>query len=110
MKQFTMTEQHLTLLRNAYIEWSRCEWGAPAVDPKRPYGNGDLVQSIMELLGETGKACPHCGEALDKADDEHYRKLHRETQQALQVVLQTGSFVVGEYEASEYGIDWKLML
>lgn len=33
---FTLTDEHLTLLRAAYIGWEDCEFGAPAIDCKRP--------------------------------------------------------------------------
>lgn len=108
MKRFTMTEQHLTLLRHAYVRWWDAEWGAPCIDPKRPYGNGDMIQSIMKLVGEIDNACPHCHEPLDEADGKRYVQLHKETTTALQIILTTGSFVAGEYECSAYGIDWKL--
>jgi len=33
--EFQLTEQHVTLLRNAYVNWDDCEFGAPAINCKR---------------------------------------------------------------------------
>lgn len=44
------TADHLTLLRRAWWDWYDCEYGAPAIDPKRPYGNSDVDGDLAELL------------------------------------------------------------
>lgn len=44
------TLDHLTLLREAVWEWSDCEYGAPAIDPKRPFGSSNVEDSLAELL------------------------------------------------------------
>ena len=31
-KRFTLTEEHLKLLRHANVRWDDCEFGAPAID------------------------------------------------------------------------------
>ena len=49
--EFTVTEEHLKLLRRAYVGWDPCEFGAPAIDCKRPYGNSDVISDIGEILG-----------------------------------------------------------
>lgn len=108
MKRFTVKPEHVALLRRAYVGWDECEFGAPAIDPKRPYGNSDVLRDIREVLGREEAECPHCGEALSLPDDEdELTKLHRETETALQIVLATGSFEPGVYEASDYGTDWR---
>jgi hypothetical protein len=35
LETFELCEEHLKLLRSAYVEWSNAETGAPAIDPKR---------------------------------------------------------------------------
>ena len=109
-KSFTMTEHHLKLLRNANVVWWCAEWGAPCIDPKRPYGNGDMLFDIATLLGELDRTCPHCHEFLNDTDSERHQKLHTETQTALQIVLRTGEFVPGTYVASKYDTDWRRIL
>lgn len=91
MSTFTVTEQHLTLLRNAYVDWDDCEFGAPCIDPKWPYGGSDGVDDIAEILGERVQAPPEWNEATgDWVDNNQYERLtrlHRETETALQIVL-----------------------
>jgi hypothetical protein len=107
-QRFTVTDAHLTLLRAAYVRWEDIETGAPAIDGKRPYGNGDVPRDMAELLGvepagdEYGDA-----EELSRDQREELLRLHRETETALQIVLVTGAFEAGEYEASPYRIDWR---
>ena len=108
--EFTLTEQHIKLLTSMYVGWQHCEHGAPEIDPKRPYGNGDVVNDIAELLGIEAY---RLNEDDSQYDEELYDKLdalHRETETALQVVLATGTFTPGNYTRSEYRADWKLVL
>ncbi len=90
---FTLTEQHLVLLRAMCIGWQDAEYGAPEVDPKRPYGNSGVEADLAELLP---------GLDLDTL-----RRLHRETATALQIILVTGAFVPGEYQKPKYTKDWQ---
>jgi len=39
------------LLRSANLSWDDCEYGAPQIDPKRPYGNSNVPDDIREKLG-----------------------------------------------------------
>lgn len=103
-----------------YVGWQRCEFGAPEIDPKRPYGNSDVYQDMVEIIG------------LEKIEDEKYRfrldhrkwtlygeneynlefpddltealdKLHLDMQTALQIVLCTQMFKTGPYyKENEY--------
>lgn len=90
--QFTVTENHLKLLRSMYVGWQGCESGAPEIDPKRPYGNSDIEPDIHEILtGETEYD-------LTEQQRDKYQALHRETAAALQIVLSVGKFEPGIYE------------
>lgn len=105
--EFTVTEQHLALLRRAYVTWEYIEFGAPAIDGKRPYGNSDVLGDIAEILGE--------GPARDYSDDEvqdererwledneeRLAKIHGEVGIVLQIVLATGRFEPGDYVKGE---------
>ena len=102
MQRFELTPDHITLLRAAYVSWDDCEFGAPAIDPKRPYGNSSVVIDIAEMLG----IAPDDGETYSNATTDRLTTLHRETQTALQVVLATGSFEPGMYEAPPYSRRW----
>ena len=102
IKRFVLTEDHIKLLRHTYMMWWDCEYGAPAIDPKRPYGNSDVERDIHSLL--TGQE----PEELSSTERENYRRLHEETEVALEIILRTGSFVPGVYERVFYpNRDWK---
>lgn len=87
---FDLTEQHLKLFRRANVSWNDIEYGAPTIDGKRPYGNGDVPGDMRAILD------------LPDATDEELRSLHKEMEIALQIVLCTGSFTPGKYVAEKY--------
>lgn len=104
LMRFTLTADHLTLLRHSYTGWQYTEFGAVEVDPKRPYGNSDVLGDLYEIFGvDTGDDGP--------APEESKRllRLHRETQVALEIILQTGSFEPGEYVnvGRDYSPKWQ---
>jgi hypothetical protein len=106
--QFIMTADHLALLRKMYVGWQDVEFGAPEIDPKRPYGNKSVEIDIHEIL--TGESVGESGSQRDKLTaDEHerYQRLHRETETALQIVLIVGAFEVGSYACDAYHINWR---
>ena len=118
---FEVKEEHLKLLKNMCVGWQNCEFGAPEIDPKRPYGNSSVVQDIAETLGLKkikgnlskielfGKEYFVVEDEMEEELEEVLSKLHRETETVLQIVLNTGMFKAGKYELeNEYGIDWKL--
>lgn len=96
---FLLTPELITLLHNSYVrpELSDCEYGAAEIDGKRPYGNSDVEDDVLELLkwGEERK---------DEARD-----LHAKTPQALAVILSAKSFEPGSYfRSKESNWQWKL--
>lgn len=108
-KEFTVTEQHLKLLRAAYVRWGYTEFGAPAIDGKRPYGNSDVTLDIVEeLFADEAKARNQDMddyEAYDAYRDAHKEdltRLHAETGIALQIALRTGEFKAGRYVKRGY--------
>jgi hypothetical protein len=108
-KFFTLTEEHVKLLRRAYVNWDACEFGAPAIDPKRPYGNSDVLLDIAEILEEPLFEDAGGEKHLSAEQAERSERLHKETQMALAVILRTGSFEPGRYSAGEYTQDWERM-
>ena len=91
VEEFTLTEEHLVLLRAMF------ENGAPAVDPKRPYGNSHVPSDIRRLLGWP-KPAEGDEEAYAKSNEAAYA-IHRETEHALQIVLHHGP-IPGRYVLS----------
>jgi hypothetical protein len=99
LDEFRLTQEHVTLLQHMYVEWSDVEYGAPEIDPKRPYGNSDVVDDICQMLGlETMPDSENEGEfVFSHHARRHAASLHLETETALQIVLATGSFRLGLY-------------
>ena len=108
---FQLTEEHVKLMRQFNIRWNDDDYdGAPSVDGKRPFGNGDWENDVAEILGiEPIEHDDMEDETIyPRGTSERIQTLYREMDQALQVVLASGSFVVGRYEAEEYHNNWKL--
>ena len=129
MREFTIQPEHLKLLKAMNVVWNDCEFGAPEIDPKRPYGNSGVHQDMIEILGleevKDGIYKFRLGEQewllkgedkynlyLDGADEEklldELDKLHKEMQRVFTICLRNGEFKAGTYEAEEYSSNWKL--
>lgn len=99
--QFELTEAHLKLLGEFYIEWLgniNYGHGSPAVNQKRPYGNSFVLGDVHEIV--TGDKLK--GRSLTDEETQLYKKLHIETMVALQIVLSTQKFEVGIYQLQNY--------
>jgi hypothetical protein len=111
IRRFTLTEDHVKLLRRFYVGWQDCETGAPEIDPKRPYGNSSVAGDIHEILtGESVGMVDSKRDELTDDETERYMALHKETETALQIVLVTGKFLPGTYECDQYRRNWKMIL
>jgi hypothetical protein len=112
-RRFVLTAEHVAMLREMCVDWDDAEFGAPAVDPKRPYGNSDVLRDLYELL-EAGEWDDDRGMPASLTPREWAElatilgRLHAETETALQVVLDTGAFQPGVYTAPAYGGKWQL--
>lgn len=96
-REFTVTADHLRLLRRAYVWWDETEFGAPMIDAKRPYGNSNVFGDIAEILDvpESEWADEELNPSLDA--EWRFLRLHVETAIALQIALVTGEFRTGRY-------------
>ena len=96
-RRFTVTDEHLRLLRRAHVTWMDAEFGAPEIDCKRPYGNSDLYSDIAEILGipEDDWSDEDMG-VLPEAEW-RFLRLRVETAVVLQIALATGEFRPGRY-------------
>jgi len=119
---FEVKKEHLTLLKHMCVGWQNCEFGAPEIDPKRPYGNSNVIGDIIEIFGKEVKRGIFkiniegkeyyitIGEYSEDMDDleKILNKLHQETETVLQIILNTGMFKEGKYKLKhEYGCDWE---
>lgn len=96
-RKFVVTEDHLRLVRAMWIDWSDVEYGAPCVDPKRPYGNSDVEGDVAELLGWTVDG----EDGLTHGQREIAAQLHRDTQTVLQILVTLGACKPGTYVLRE---------
>lgn len=107
-KKFTLTENHIKLLRRMFVGWQDCEFGAPEIDPKKPYGNSSVTFDIAEIISEDIKFNEKEDDyILTEEQEKRLTKLHEETKYALQIVLNTGEFKTGNYISVDYGYSWK---
>ena len=110
MKEFTLTKSHIKLLSKMVVSWEDCEFGAPSINCKRPYGNSgsQIYIDMREILDLPVEVCPHCGEQLKEptTTDDDLLNLHKELEIALQIVLSTQSFEPGDYIADDYSRNW----
>jgi hypothetical protein len=98
-QRFVITADHLKLLRNLGFEYdASVEFGAPCVNPKRPYGNSDVYGDLREILNE-GRPEPY--------SDEDLLRLHKQMTTVLQIIARTGRVATGRYDARKYFNDWK---
>ena len=122
--EFTVTEDHLKLLRHARMYWQGGEGdGEPAIDWKRPYGNSNVPEDIAEILGVPDSDWEWIEERVTPvpgfpaAEPERFRQLrdgvedrllrvHVETGIALQIALVTGEFRPGRYRRADRR-DWR---
>jgi len=111
MKEFELKQVHLDLLKNMYVDWDDCEFGAPCINPKRPYGNSDVEDDIAEIIKFPKKGNWDFEEEMwnEEAQKKMF-KLHKEMQIVLQIVLRCQNFKLGKYrKKEEYGQDWILV-
>lgn len=93
-----ITESHLKLLKNMYVSWDNCEFGAPTINCKRPYGNSGVISDILDILD-----IPYDNENLNEALIDFAEKIHQDMEDVLQICLCLQTFEVGEYKkTNEY--------
>ncbi len=89
MSKFIITEDHVKLLGNAYIRWEDCEYGAPAMDFKRPYGNSDVEIDVANILGWEPEGDDGYEKCFSSDQRDAARSIHLEMEQVLQIVVKT---------------------
>ena len=102
---FTVKEQHIKLLKSAYVSWDGCEFGAPAIDCKRPYGNGNVIRDMVKIL--FGEMDEDTQEKLEENLEDFLINLHNELKDVLQIFLSTGEMKAGKYQKKDYTKDWE---
>src|SRR5689334_18404739 len=114
-KTFTVTEDHMKLLPHLWFEYDAyTEFGAPAVDPKRPYGNSDVYSDIAEHLGIKPELTEEQVDYGWHPDDAEFSKeqrdymfsVHRGMETVLNIMVRNNGVKPGRYKASPYSVNW----
>lgn len=108
MNRFTLTTQHIALLKRMCVEWQDDPYdGAPAINIKRPYGNSSVWQDVAEAIGLTPTKDDDGEEHWPEGTRKRCLTLHRQMETALQVCLTAQTFEPGEYVAEPYRGNWR---
>lgn len=115
MEIFELTKEHVELLSNAYVDWEHGECGAPAIDPKRPYGNGDMERDVCQILGwfDYDDASDAEQELFSEGGGKYEKlwkraeKIHLETETALQIILKFKTFKPGKFQRECSWEEWE---
>lgn len=100
--RLTITDEHLALMRRMYVTTYGIEYGAIAVDGKRPYGNGDVPDDIYEILGWEMPSDEDYGRRHVPYDDQRARSIHDQMEHVVQIALRHP----GEDIRVEWVNDW----
>lgn len=94
MERFTVTEEHLALLKH--------------YDPRRgDYGNTDWMRDVARILGWDLFEDQHGDKHLSKPQAVKAAQLHiQEIRVALECCLRVGAFEAGDYVREDFG-DWR---
>jgi len=105
---FELREDHLKLVRRMNVGYrDDLEFGAPVIDPKRPYGNSDVFNDIAKILGIEPEGAGDDEPEFTEDQKGRMLELHKETATALQVILAANSFELGIYESEVYKDNWR---
>lgn len=86
-----------------------CEFGAPCVDPKRPYGNSDVYGDIGEILEYKSSAFAEEEPQFTSTDEKEMLALHKSMATVLQILVQHPEGIrIAIYEADKYIQEWEL--
>lgn len=103
--EFEVHDDHLKLLKRMYVSWDSCEFGAPGVDSKRPYGNSDVYDDIAAILDQDHLK----DEGGDYSEDlrRNFLKRHLEMKNFMQILFNFGEIPSGKYKRKASYYDWE---
>lgn len=105
---FEVCEEHIKLLKNMYTSWNYSYFGSPAIDPKRPFGDSLLFESMAKILGIKGEIEDYRDWELSRKQTDELLKLYQEMETVLQILLFNCSIKPGIYENVGYSNEWNL--
>lgn len=96
--RFTITDNHMKLLQKQRLRFQKdWEYGSTEVSPKRPYGNGNVVSDIFEIIGVEPEDEEDWGKVFSIEQCNFAYKIHVETYMALSICMQRLKFETGTY-------------
>ena len=98
-------DDHLKLLKRMYIGWQDCEFGAPEVNPKRPYGNSDVYDDMAEILGV--KRGEDDWNPFTEEQRDYMLARHIEMKHYLQILVRFAEIPSGAYRRRESYHEWE---
>ena len=99
VERVTVTEDHVKLVNNLKFDINATEFGAPTVDPKRPFGNSDVYADMERILkGRKVSSDFDVGERRKRQLD----KLYVQLKDCLQILCDTLSLKPVTYERRLY--------
>lgn len=106
---FTVINQHVTLVKNLNITFNDYIGGAPGADPKRPYRSTSVEHDMFEILAIPPRYIDEFNDPIYYPEDYDYvRLLHRELDKVLQIFIDTGEIKTGVFE--KVGNKWKRVI
>ncbi len=94
---FEVHDDHLKLMKRTYFSWDHCEYGAPSVNPKRPYGNSDVEHDIAGVLGLELAEDDYGSLRLSEEQSEYCANRHLEMEAFFQILCRFGEIPSGKY-------------
>jgi len=105
---FVVTNDHLRLLKRMCVGWQYCEFGAPEINPKRPYGNSDVVSDIGEILEIPHDRVEYGESYYSESVSATLESLHEEMETVLQILVVNLGIQVGTYvRKDKYSTKWE---
>ena len=103
---FDVHEDHKKLLMRSYWDWDDCEYGAPCMDPKRPYGNSDVGGDIAGILEMKLMTDGYGEKVISDIQSKMCRGRHLEMQHYLQILARFGEIPDGRYSRPNTWSEW----
>lgn len=90
-----LTKDHIKLLQEAEWRWYNAEFGAPGIDPKRPFGfSGGQYESMAEILGMELFEDNYGEKHLSRAQEEYVSKVWSELLDAIKIIMENADLVL----------------